>query len=562
MAEATAPLDFIRQIVQADLASGKHRQVVTRWPPEPNGYLHIGHAKAICLNFGIAEETGGRCNLRFDDTNPVSESAEFVKAQEEDLRWLGFDWGGRRYFASDYFEQLYQWACELIRRGRAFVCDLTPREIEARRGGLTEPGEESPYRGRSAEENLDLFQRMRAGEFEPGARVLRGKIDMASAVLTLRDPVFYRILNESHHRTGKQWPIYPLYDFAHCLSDAIEGITHSLCSAEFAGHRPLYEWILENLELPEPRPRQIEFSRLNLSHTVMQKRWLRRLVEEQRVRGWDDPRMPTLAGLRRRGYTPGAIRRFCAGVGATRRDNTIELARLEHEIRGELNRSAPRRMGVLNPLRLVIENYPEDATEEVALQNNPEDEAAGLRNAPFGRELWIERGDFMEEPPRKFFRMAPGREVRLRSAYLVTCTGFERGADGEIALVRCRYDPQSRGGQAADGRKVRGALHWVSARHAVPAEVRLTGPLFRDAEPLKAPDLSASLAEDSLRVLPRCWMEPELAQARPGERLQLERLGYFCVDADSRPGALVLVRTVTLRDTWAKIAARQAPRPR
>jgi len=554
------PLDFIRQIVREDLATSRHAgRVVTRFPPEPNGYLHIGHAKAICLNFGVAQEFGGRCHLRFDDTNPAAEEAEYVDSIQEDIRWLGFDWGEHLHFTSDYFEQLYEYALELIRRGHAFVCELSSEQILERRGTLTEPGLPSPYRERPVEESLDLFQRMRAGEFEPGRFVLRARIDMASPVLPMRDPVLYRIVKARHHRTGTRWPIYPMYDFAHCLSDAIEGITHSLCSIEFTDHRPLYDWILEALGIPEPRPRQYEFARLNLSHTVMSKRMLRRLVEEGFVTGWDDPRMPTLAGLRRRGYTPGSLRRFCAGIGVARRENQIELSRLEFEIRDELNRCAPRRMGVLRPLRLVIENYPEEQSEELPAINNPEDPEAGTRPLPFSRELWIERDDFLEDPPRRYHRLGPGREVRLRYAYLVTCTGFDRDPQsGEISCVRCRYDPATRGGDAPDGRKVRGTLHWVSARHALAAEVRLYDRLFRSPAPTEGAegeDFLCQLNPQSLEVLPRCFLEPGLAGAEVGSRLQLERLGYFCVDPDSREGHLVLNRIVSLRDRWAKIAA-------
>jgi glutaminyl-tRNA synthetase len=554
--EARKPLDFIRQIIRDDLASGRHHTVVTRWPPEPNGYLHIGHAKAICLNFGVAQEFGGRCHMRFDDTNPAAESAEFVRAQQDDVRWLGFDWGPHLYFTSDYFPKLHAYAVELIRRGKAFVCDLSSDEIDAHRGTLTEPGRDSPYRERSVEENLDLFARMTAGEFRPGERTLRAKIDMASPDLPMRDPILYRVVDAPHHRTGTTWRVYPMYDFAHSLSDAIEGVTHSLCSLEFKPRRPLYDWILAALDVPEPRPQQIEFARLNLSHTVMSKRLLKQLVDEGHVRGWDDPRMPTIAGLRRRGYTPDSIRRFADGVGLAKRDNVIELARLEFEIREHLNQVAPRAMAVLDPLRVVIENYPEGQTEEFEAVNNPEDPAAGTRKVPFSRVLYVERDDFQETPAKKFHRLAPGREVRLRWAYFVTCTGVVKDPSGAVTELRCRYDPATRGGEAPDGRKVKGTLHWVSAQHASPAEVRLYETLFVGPEPGAATgDFLDDLNPSSLRVV-RALVEPSLASAAPGDRVQFERIGYFCADPDSRPGAPVFNRTVTLRDSWAKIAAK------
>jgi glutaminyl-tRNA synthetase len=560
--EDERPLDFIREIVQGDLAAGKHRTVVTRFPPEPNGYLHVGHAKAICLDFGVAAERGGRCHLRFDDTNPAAEETEYVESIQADVRWLGFDWGSHLYFASDYFPRLYDYACELIRRGKAFVCELSSEQIEAYRGTLTEPGRPSPWRDRPPAESLDLFQRMRGGEFRPGRYVLRAKIDMASPVLPMRDPVLYRIVDAAHHRTGRDWPIYPMYDFAHGLSDAIEGVTHSLCTLEFADHRPLYDWILAALELPEPRPRQIEFARGNLSHTVVSKRWLKRLVEEGHVAGWDDPRMPTLAGLRRRGVPPEAIRRFWTEIGIARRDNTIELARFEFSVREELNRTAERRMAVLRPIRLVIENYPEGQSEELEAVNNPEDPAAGTRKLPFSKTLLIEAEDFEAEPPKGFHRLAPGREVRLRYAYFVTCTGFERDPrTGAISEVRATYDPATRGGDAPDGRKVRGTIHWLSAAHALPAEVRLYETLFTGPDPMDVPegaDWLDGLNPRSLEALRSAFVEPALASARPGERVQFERLGYFCLDPDSRPGAPVWNRTVTLRDTWAKIAGKKA----
>lgn len=553
-----AATDFLRTLIAADQAGGKWGgQVVTRFPPEPNGYLHIGHAKSICLNFGLAAEFGGHCNLRFDDTNPSKEEQEFVDAIERDLRWLGFDWGERTLYASDYFEQLYAWAVELVRAGKAYVCDLSADEIRQYRGTLTEPGRESPYRERSVDENLDLFARMRAGEFETGARVLRAKIDMASPNLNLRDPVMYRILHSHHHRTGDAWRIYPMYDFAHGQSDSIEGITHSICTLEFEDHRPLYDWYLDALGIHHPQ--QIEFARLNLSHTVMSKRKLLRLVAEGHVRGWDDPRMPTLSAMRRRGYTPEAIRSFCDEVGVARRDNTIEIARLEHAVRDDLNRRSPRRLAVLRPLKVVIENYPEGQVEALEAIHNPDDPSAGTRPLPFSRELYIERDDFMETPPPKFFRLAPGREVRLRFGYFITCTGVEHDpATGEVALVRCTYDPATRGGQAPDGRKVKGTIHWVSAAQAVPAEVRLYDHLFAVADPEDLPeggDFLTNLNPESLTVLTDCRLEPSLATSIPGERFQFERMGYFCVDSDSAAGQLVFNRTVGLRDSWAKAQA-------
>jgi glutaminyl-tRNA synthetase len=548
--------DFIRHRIRADRAAGRYGgRVVTRFPPEPNGYLHIGHAKSICLNFGVAAEFEGRCHLRFDDTNPITEEAEFVRSIQEDVRWLGFDWCESLYFASDYFEALYDFALQLIRGGKAFVCDLSSEEIFERRGTLTAPGIESPYRNRSVEENLDLFQRMRAGEFEAGSRVLRAKIDMASSVLPMRDPILYRIVVASHHRTGDAWCIYPLYDFAHCLSDALEGITHSLCTLEFVDHRPLYDWVLDNVEAP-CHPQQIEFARLNLTHTIMSKRGLKRLVEEGHVSGWDDPRMPTLSGLRRRGYTPRAVRVFCTSVGVAKRDNSIQLAQLEAAVREDLNETAPRAMAVLDPLRLVIENFPEEEVDELEAVNNPQDAAAGTRRVPFSRVVYIERDDFMEDPPRKFFRLAPGREVRLRYAYLVTCTDVVKDADGRLVELRCSYDPATRGGSAPDGRKVKGTLHWVSAPHAVQAEARLYDVLFGREDPSDVGPGEDVLSGLNPRSLERvtAWVEPGLAGAAPGSRFQFERLGYFCVDPDSTPERPVFNRTVTLRDTWAKIA--------
>jgi glutaminyl-tRNA synthetase len=557
IATEEAPRDFIRDIVRADLEAGRHETVVTRFPPEPNGYLHIGHAKSICLNFGVAEDFGGRCNLRFDDTNPLKEELRYIEAIKRDVRWLGPDWGERLHFASDYFAQLYDWAEYLVRHGDAYIDDLSPDEIRAYRGTLTEPGRNSPYRDRTPEENLDLLRRMRAGEFPDGARVLRAKIDMASGNLNLRDPVLYRILHAPHPRTGDAWCIYPTYDFAHGQSDAIEGVTHSLCTLEFEDHRPLYDWLIEHLPVPS-RPRQYEFARLNLSRTILSKRRLIQLVEEGHVRGWDDPRMPTLAGLRRRGVPPAAIREFVRRIGVAKSDNLVDIALLEHCVREVLNRTAERRMAVLHPLRVVIENYPEGQTEEFEAINNPEDPAAGTRLVPFSRELFIERNDFMEDPPRGFFRLAPGREVRLRYAYLVTCREVERAASGNVALLRCTYDPASRGGDAPDGRKVRGTLHWVSAAHSLPAEVRLYEHLFTKAEPGADGELLAALDPRALEILSDCRVEPGLAGAVTGEAVQFERQGYFCRDPDATPERLVFNRTVALRDTWARLQTKSA----
>ena len=554
--------DFIREIIARDLAEGRHARVQTRFPPEPNGYLHIGHAKSICLNFGVAEEFGGRCNLRFDDTNPAKEESRYVEAIKEDVRWLGYDWGDREYYASDYFETLYEYAERLIRKGKAYVDDLSPEQIRATRGTPTEPGTESPFRGRSVEENLDLFRRMRAGEFPTGSRVLRAKIDMAHPNLNMRDPVLYRVLHAAHHRTGTRWCIYPLYDFAHGQCDSIEGITHSLCTLEFQDHRPLYEWFLEELGIH--RPRQIEFARLNLSHTVLSKRRLLALVEEGHVTGWDDPRMPTLSGLRRRGYTPEAIRAFCDRIGVAKREGLVELALLEHCLREDLNRRAPRRMAVLRPLRVVLVNYPEDRVEEMEAGNNPEDPSAGTRKVPFSRVLYIERDDFMEDPPKKFYRLAPGREVRLRYAYFVRCEeAVKHPATGEVVELRCTYDPATRGGDAPDGRKVKATLHWVSAPHAVPAEVRLFEPLFTDPDPAAREREGvpfASLINPASRTdLTGCRLEPSLASATPGEIYQFERLGYFCADpVESRPERAVWNRAVALRDEWARIRSRKS----
>jgi glutaminyl-tRNA synthetase len=552
-----AAQDFIREIVARDVAAGLNGgRVVTRFPPEPNGYLHIGHAKAICIDFGVAAEFGGTCNLRFDDTNPVKEDVEYVESIKEDVHWLGFDWDDREYYASDYYEQLYRFAERLIEKGLAYVDSLTADEIRDHRGTLTESGRESTHRTRSVAENLELFRRMRAGEFPDGAHVLRAKIDMASPNLNMRDPVLYRIRHAEHHRTGNTWCIYPMYDYAHPLSDAIESVTHSLCTLEYADHRPLYDWVVEAVGT-EHVPRQYEFARLNLNYTVMSKRKLLQLVEQRHVGGWDDPRMPTLSGLRRRGYTPESIRDFCDRVGVAKKENVVDIGLLEHCIREDLNRRAPRAMAVLRPVRLVLTNYPEGRVEEMDVVNNPEDPSAGTRKVPFSRELYIERDDFMEDPPKKFFRLAPGREVRLRNAYLVTCTGVVKDASGEITELHAAYDPATRGGNAPDGRKVKATLHWVSAAHAVGAEVRLYDRLFTVENPDAGDkDFLAYLNPSSLEVLKNCRVEPMLGGAAPGTRFQFERLGYFSVDPDSTPGRPVFNRTVSLKDTWAKVAAR------
>jgi glutaminyl-tRNA synthetase len=547
--------DFIREIVAADLRAGRHSTVVTRFPPEPNGYLHIGHAKSICLNFGIAAEFGGRCHLRFDDTNPVKEEQEYLDAIEADVRWLGFDWGEHLHHASDYFEQLYAWAVHLIETGHAYVDDLSADEIREHRGTLTEPGRDSPWRDRPAAESLDLFERMRRGEFPNGARVLRARIDMASPNMNLRDPVLYRIVHAVHPRTGDAWCVYPTYDFAHGQSDAIEGITHSICTLEFEDHRPLYDWLIEHLPVPS-RPRQYEFARLNLTHTVLSKRVLARLVAEGHVRGWDDPRMPTIAGLRRRGFPAEGIRDFAATIGVAKTDSVIEIGQLEHAVRAVLNRTAPRRLAVLDPLKVVIEDYPEGLVEEMAVPNNPEDPAAGSRLVPFSGELWIERDDFMEEPAPKFFRLAPGREVRLRSAYFVTCRDVVKDAAGRVVELRCTYDPSTRGGDAPDGRRPKATLHWVSAGHAIEAEVRLYDHLFSRPDPGAEGDLFADLDPASEIIRRGCRLEPSLAALVPGEVVQFERLGYFTPDPDTRPGAPVFDRTLTLKDSWAKVQAR------
>ncbi len=549
--------DFIRDIIQQDLDAGRHEKIVTRFPPEPNGYLHIGHAKSICLNFGVAQEYGGRCHLRFDDTNPAKEEQEFIDAIEEDVRWLGFDWGEHLYHSSDYFQQLYQWAEHLIENGYAYVDDLSADEIREHRGTLTEPGKNSPYRDRSVEENLDLFRRMRAGEFENGAKVLRVKIDMASGNINMRDPVIYRILHERHPRTGDQWCIYPNYDFAHGQSDAIERVTHSLCTLEFEDHRPLYDWLMEHLPVPS-QPHQYEFARLNLTYTILSKRKLMQLVTENHVSGWDDPRMPTISGLRRRGYPAAAIRDFAGRIGVSKSNSTIEVAMLEHCVRELLNKTAPRRMAVLRPMKVVIENYPVGEWEELTAINNPEDESAGSRQVPFSRELYIEREDFMEDPPKKFFRLAPGREVRLRYAYFVTCSDVVKDEKGEITEIRCTYDPATKGGNAPDGRKVKATLHWVSAQHAKSAEVRLYDHLFNLPNPDKEGEFLGNINSDSLEVLEQCALEPSLVDLREDdllvdETVQFERLGYFCLDKETTEDRLVFNRTLGLRDSWARM---------
>ena len=559
--ETAPPSHFIRNIIAEDLRANKNKgRVATRFPPEPNGYLHIGHAKSICLNFGVASEyPSGVCHLRFDDTNPTKEENEYVEAIKSDVRWLGFDWGDHLYFASDYFDQLYDYAVQLIKDEKAYVDSLSPEGIREYRGTLTQPGKDSPYRTRSVEENLDLFRRMRAGEFEEGTHVLRAKIDMTSPNLNMRDPVIYRILNAEHHRTGNKWCIYPMYDFTHCLSDSIEGITHSICTLEFEDHRPLYDWVLDELEV-EPHPQQIEFARLNLSYTMMSKRKLLALVEEGHVSGWDDPRMPTISGLRRRGYTPESIRDFCEHVGVARRDTVVDIALLEHCIREDLNKRAPRVMAVLRPLRVVIDNYPEGQVEEMDAVNNPEDPGMGTRKVPFSRVLYIERDDFLEDPPPKFFRLAPGREVRLRYAYFITCVGVVKDeSTGEIVELHCTYDPATRGGSPPDGRKVQATLHWVSADHALETEVRLYDQLFLREDPdnvAEGSDFKANLNPRSLEILSSCQVEPSLAGSAPGSRYQFERLGYFCVDAvDSSDNTLVFNRTVPLRSArggWAR----------
>ncbi len=546
------PRDFIREIVDEDLRNGRYETVITRFPPEPNGYLHIGHAKSICLNFGVANEFGGHCNLRYDDTNPTKEDVEYVDAIEEDVRWLGFEWKEHRH-ASDYFDQLYEWAEHLVTHGKAYVDSLSADEMREYRGTLTEPGKDSPYRNRSAEENLDLFRRMKAGEFPDGAHVLRAKIDMASPNINMRDPVLYRIRHDHHHRTGDAWCIYPMYDYAHPPSDAIEHVTHSICTLEYEAHRPLYDWVIENLPLPS-RPHQYEFARLNLSYTVMSKRKLLRLVEEKHVSGWDDPRMPTIAGLRRRGYTPASIREFAERVGVAKRENIIDVALLEYCVRDDLNRTANRVLGVLDPLRVVIENYPEGQSEMLTTPNSPDDESAGTRSVPFSRVLYIEREDFMEDPPKKFFRLAPGLEVRLRSAYFIPGPSVVKNESGAIVELRATYDPATRGGDSPDGRKPKATLHWVSAEHAIDCEVRLYDRLFKVEAPDAGEDFLANLNPDSLRVISHAKLEPSVRGAAPQARYQFERLGYFCVDPDSTGEKLVFNRTATLKDAWAKAA--------
>jgi glutaminyl-tRNA synthetase len=547
--------DFIREIIKADNASGRHGgRVATRFPPEPNGYLHIGHAKSICLNFGVARDFGGHCNLRFDDTNPVTEDVEYVESIQDDVRWLGFEWHDRPYYASDYFEKLYECAELLIDRGLAYVDDLTADEIREYRGTLKEPGRNSPYRDRAASENLDLFRRMRVGEFADGSRVLRARIDMASPNINMRDPILYRIRRAHHHRTGDAWCIYPMYDYAHPISDAIERITHSLCTLEFEDHRPLYDWLVDNLPLPG-RPQQIEFARLNVTYTVMSKRKLLQLVSENHVNGWDDPRMPTISGMRRRGYTPEAIRRFADEVGVAKRENVVDVGLLEFFVREDLNKRAPRAMAVLRPIKVVLENYPEDKSETMDVVNNPEDAGAGTRKVPFSRILYIERDDFREDPPKKFFRLAPGREVRLRNAYLITCQSVVKNESGEVVELRCTYDPATRGGDAPDGRKVKATLHWVSAAHAQHGEVRLYDRLFTVESPGAGDaDFRAQLNPASLEIIRDAKLEPSLGLAEPGARYQFERLGYFSVDPDSRAGAPVFNRTVGLKDSWSKVA--------
>ena len=556
MTQAETSVDFVRSIVADDNRSGRFGgRVITRFPPEPNGYLHIGHAKSICLNFGLATEFGGECHLRFDDTNPSREEVEYVQAIQEDVRWLGFDWGQNLFYASDYFGQLYEYAIRLIDKGKAYVCDLTSDEVREYRGNLTEPGRESPYRNRSTEESLDLFRRMRSGEFEEGAKTLRAKIDMASPNLNLRDPVLYRILKQTHHRTGDEWPIYPMYDFAHGQSDSIESITHSVCTLEFEDHRPLYDWFLDELDIYHSQ--QIEFARLNLTHTVLSKRRLGELVDGGYVNGWDDPRMPTISGLRRRGYTPEALRDFCDRIGVAKRDNMVDIALLEHTLRDDLNKRSPRVMGVLDPWRVVIENYPEGQTEEIESVNNPEDNTMGKRSIPFSRTVYIEKDDFREEPPPKFYRLSPGREIRLKDAYYITCTEVVKDeATGEIIELRCTYDPETHGGTSSDGRKVRGTSHWVSAEHAVDAEVRIYDHLFVTEDPDDVPeggDFKDNLNPESLVVMKSCKLEQGLGQAKPGERFQFLRQGYFVVDPDSTPEAPVFNRTVALRDTWSRM---------
>lgn len=549
------PLDFIRQIVDQDQKSGKHPTPVTRFPPEPNGFLHIGHAKSICLNFGISNEFGGRCHLRFDDTNPSKEEIEYVESIKQDVKWLGFDWQDNLFFASDYFDKLYEFAEQLIKRGKAYVCDLSAEEIRRYRGTLTEPGTDSPYRNRSEEENLELFRKMKDGVFADGSRVLRAKIDMSSTAIVMRDPVLYRILKTSHHRTGNKWCIYPMYDFTHCLSDMLEQISHSLCTLEFQDNRLLYDWVLDSLETP-CHPRQIEFARLNLTYTVMSKRKLLQLVEEHHVESWDDPRMLTISGLRRRGYTPSSIRNFCSLIGIGKKQSWIDMGVLENAVRDDLNETAPRVMGVIEPLKVVIDNYPEDQTEEISAQNHPQKPELGSRSLPFSRELYIEKNDFMEDPPRKFFRLGPGREVRLRYGYYITCVSYEKDADGKVTLLHCTYDPETRGGSSPDGRKVKGTIHWVSAKHAVDGDIHLYDRLFNVEHPDadKEVDFKSHLNPHSRDIVTGCKLEPSLGSIEAGVQVQFERQGYFCLDSVlSGPGKPVFNRVVTLRDSWARM---------
>jgi len=549
--------NFIRDIIREDLETGKHTKIATRFPPEPNGYLHIGHAKSICLNFGLARDFGGTCNLRFDDTNPSKEDIEYVESIQEDVRWLGFDWEDRLYYASDYYEKLYEYAVFLIKKGKAYVCDLSPDELREYRGTLKTPGKESPYRNRSIEENLDLFARMRNGEFKDGEKTLRAKIDMSSGYIVLRDPVIYRIQRTSHHRTGDKWCIYPMYDFAHPLSDAIEGITHSICTLEFENNRPLYDWVVNECEVPH-KPRQIEFARLNLSYTIMSKRKLLELVTKNYVSGWDDPRMPTIAGLRRRGYTPESIRDFAERIGVAKADNMVDIAMLEHCIREDLNKKAQRVMAVLDPLKVIIDNYPEDQVEYVEAVNNPEDESMGKREVPFSRELYIERSDFMENPPKGYYRLYPGNEVRFKHAYYIKCESFVKDENGNIVEVHCTYDPSTKGGWSHDGRKVKGTIHWISAAHAVTCEVRLYDRLFTKENPddlEEGEDYKVNLNPDSLKVV-TAYIEPFIKSAKVGEKFQFDRTGYFCVDPDSTEDKLVFNRTVSLKDSWSKIAGK------
>jgi glutaminyl-tRNA synthetase len=545
--------DFIRDIIRKDVEKSKIK-IHTRFPPEPNGYLHIGHAKAICLNFELADEFNGICNLRFDDTNPSKEEPEYVESIKKDVRWLGFDWGQREYYTSDYFEKLYEFAVTLIKKGKAYICELNSEEIRRYRGTLKTPGKESPYRNRSIEENLRLFNEMRDGKYPDGSKVLRAKIDMSSPNLNMRDPVMYRILHKSHHRTGNKWCIYPTYDWGHGQSDSIENITHSICTLEFEDHRPLYDWFIKQLDIHHPR--QIEFARLNLTHTVMSKRKLLELVENKYVNGWDDPRMPTISGVRRRGYTPDAIRNFCSQIGVAKADSTVEIAYLEHFVREDLNKKAPRVMAVLDPLKVIIDNYPENSEEELTAVNNPEDSSAGTRKIPFSKILYIERGDFMEDPPKKFYRLAPGREVRLRYAYFLKCINAVKDKKGNIIELHCTYDPSTKGGDAPDGRKVKATLHWVSAKHSIPAEVRLYDYLFTDENPLsteEGKDFKEGINPDSLKVIKNCRLEPSLFTAKPGDIYQFERKGYFCVDSDTTNSKTIFNRTVTLKDKWARI---------